>query len=78
MTPFEHPAHVPVAFTLAVWTIMHQAGSRENQVLAWEVLDRQPRRQALAWIKDVLAANNVPRLADELAWWGRQLHSADN
>jgi hypothetical protein len=76
--PFQHPAHVPVAFAVAVWRILCMAGTREDQALAWEELDKVPRRQALEWIKEVLVANPAPRLAGEMAWWERQLRMPDN
>jgi hypothetical protein len=66
--PFQHPAHVPVAFAEAVWRILCMAGTREDQALAWEELDKYPRTVALGWIQEVLAANRVERPADEMAW----------
>jgi hypothetical protein len=69
---------VPVPFAVAVWQIMCQAGSREDRAGSWEELDKYPRAQALAWIKEVLAANRVERPAEELASWERQLRQPDN
>jgi hypothetical protein len=67
---FEHPVHVPVRFVLAGWATMCQAGSREERARCWEEMDKYRRAQALGWIRDVLAANPVERLAEEMEWGG--------
>jgi hypothetical protein len=76
--PFEHPAAVPVPFALAVWAILHEAGTRADRAAAWEELDKHPRAVALGWIRDVLIANRAARLEAEMAWFGRELTGPDN
>jgi hypothetical protein len=76
--PFEHPAAVPVPFALAVWAILHSAGTRADRLRAWDLLDRHPRAVALGWIRAILEANGAARLEEEMAWFGRELTGPDN
>jgi hypothetical protein len=67
--PFTYGGHVPDRVATAVWMIQCQAGTREERSWCWEELDKHPREQALAWIRDVLVYNGVERLAEEVVWW---------
>jgi hypothetical protein len=71
---FSAPGHIQAPFYMAVYRVMHNQGTADD----WEELDRHPRPQALAWIREVLTANHTPNVDAEMNWWGTQLAVHDN
>ena len=71
---FVHSADIPFSIAMAIWRVMH------NRVIAddWELFDRYPREQILAWIESILQDNGTERIDEETKWWSTELKKPDN
>lgn len=64
---FNHPAHIPVTFAMAVYNIMHNSPTDQN----WAAIDEY-KAQALGWIEEILISNGSKNMDREMEWWRNQ------
>jgi hypothetical protein len=72
---FTHPAHIPVAFALAVHAVLHNQATERQ----WAAIDAaSSRKQALKWIASIYKANDSEWTEKEEQWWLQQFATLDN
>lgn len=71
---FQHPAHIPVSFALAVQAVTHNQATERD----WAKIDLVSRTTAMTWIEAIFDANGTPFGLDERQWWLQQFANLDN
>jgi len=69
---FEHPASIPVDFALAIHAVLHNTAKADD----WELIDeyRGKDKDVVSWFRQILKANGMVRIDQEVAWFTRELN----